>query len=552
MNLRNYNIYFHTHTISGIFIAAVLYVMFFAGSFAFFKDEIAAWQHNSSYAGHDYRQTVAFNSLLDSLDREYNLQGRNLSFFMEPNSFSAYVDIEPSKDTVGNVKAAERANFKYDFLKQDRSTYQASYDMGEFLYRLHFLAQLNEVPIRIGYPFGYMVAGLVTFLFLFALITGLLLHWDKIVSNFFVFRPRSKWKTVWTDAHTALGVIGFPYQFIFAVTGVVLIFSTVLIAPFSKALYDGDDTAVYKDLEYPYYLTPTFEFAAKPLTEKPDIDKYIQKTRDLWPNTFVGNIAIQNYGDENMHIVLMGESDYKTQFAGNGMITYRVADGEIVQHKSAEGESTYLDKVKSVIYRLHFGDYGGYPLKIIYFVLGLMGCVVILSGILIWLVARDKNNVPRHKQIFNFWATNVFVAACLSLLPVTALSFIAVKAGGEAVNMGFIYRIYFWSWLVLSAYYIVRRNLRRTNTETLLLGSFLGLLVPVANGVFSGNWIWHTYQIGAHDILLVDLLWISLSIVGLVAFGKIRKKGKAEGDGLGESIKTKQSSRTRLGTPKPA
>jgi uncharacterized iron-regulated membrane protein len=44
MNLRRYNIYFNTHTISGIIICAILYVIFFAGSFSFFKNEINAWQ----------------------------------------------------------------------------------------------------------------------------------------------------------------------------------------------------------------------------------------------------------------------------------------------------------------------------------------------------------------------------------------------------------------------------------------------------------------------------------------------------------------------------
>jgi hypothetical protein len=62
-----------------------------------------------------------------------------------------------------------------------------------------------------------------------------MLHWDKIKSNFFVFRPGNKWKTVWTDMHTALGVIGFPYQFMYALTGIVLIVNSVLIIPFSKS-----------------------------------------------------------------------------------------------------------------------------------------------------------------------------------------------------------------------------------------------------------------------------------------------------------------------------
>src|SRR5690606_30967982 len=183
--------------------------------------------------------------------------------------------------------------------------------------------------------------------------------------------------------------------------------------------------------------------------------------------------------------------------------------------------ATYLDKVKSLVYRLHFGDYGGYPLKVIYFILGLVGCVVILTGILIWLVARDKKNVPRHKRVFNFWASNIFVAACLTLFPVTAFAFIAVKVNGGG-GMDFIYRIYFWSWLALAVFYVVRRNLRQTNKETLLLGSILALLVPIANGIYSDNWFWVTYQRGESDILLVDGLWLCLAVVGAIAFLKIK------------------------------
>jgi uncharacterized iron-regulated membrane protein len=50
MSNRIYNILFHTHTISGIFISLALYVIFFAGSFSFFRDEINSWERNEPLA----------------------------------------------------------------------------------------------------------------------------------------------------------------------------------------------------------------------------------------------------------------------------------------------------------------------------------------------------------------------------------------------------------------------------------------------------------------------------------------------------------------------
>lgn len=537
MNLRKYNIYFHTHTISGIFICAFLFVIFFAGSYSFFKKDISAWQSNSSFRAHE-KQALNYNKLVDSLDHQYNMTGRDLSLYFQENSLDTYVDMSASKDSTlvpkkqpekkkekgrGRRKEGDGQYFKYNFIKGDSKTYEQSYDMGEFLYRLHFLAQLNQVPVRLGAPFGYLLAGIISFVFLFALITGLLLHWNKIVSNFFVFRPWSKAKTVWTDSHTALGVIGFPYQFIYALTGIILIFNTAIIAPFSYLFYEGKPERVYKDLDYSD--SREYNYGYSKLNKKVDVNAYVDQTRKLWNDGFIQRVMIKSYGDTAMHIIVEGAANKKDNFSGSGRIIYKVQNNQIVYHKSPISDVTYIDRVKSIIYRLHFGDYGGYALKIIYFILGMSGCVVIISGILIWLVGREKDSIPAYKRKFNFWLANIFLAACMTMFPITALTFIAVKVN-SATDMSFIYHFYFYGWLLLSVFYIIRRNLKSTTQETILLGSIFSFLIPVANGIYSGNWIWKTYASGATDILMFDLFSLSLALTGFFIFYKIKQKDK--------------------------
>lgn len=543
MNIRKYNIYFHTHTISGIIICALLYVIFFAGSYSFFKKEISAWQSNTSYSAHE-NQPVVYNKLLDSLNQKHNLTGRDISLYFQQHTFDSYVDMSASKDSTlvpkkkhaeevgkgrgrGRGRGGDGAYFKYNFINGNSSTYQQSYDMGEFLYRLHFLAQLNSVPVRLGTPFGYLLAGVVSFIFLFALITGLMLHWDKIVSNFFIFRPWSKVKTVWTDAHTALGVIGFPYQFIYAITGIILIFNVVIITPFSTIFYGGKADKLYQDLGYSDSREYNYSYHA--LNKKVDVNSYVDRTKKLWKDPFIQNVSIKNYGDTSMHIIIEGTANKKESFAGTGKIIYKVENDQIVFHKSPLTDVTYVDKVRSLIYRLHFGDYGGYALKIIYFVLGIMGCVVIISGILVWLVARDKNNIPAYKRKFNFWLANIFLAGCLAMFPVTALTLVAVKVNGAA-DQDFIYHFYFYSWLILGMYYVIRKDLNRTNRETILLGSIFSLCIPIANGICTGNWIWNTYASCAVDILFIDVFSIALAMIGFISFYKIRQRQKKQAE----------------------
>lgn len=536
MDNRKYNIYFHTHTISGIIICALLYVIFFAGSFSFFKEDLSAWQKNSSPRAHRSQVHKDFNKLLDSLANHYKLKGRDFDFYMHRNGMGMYVNMSPSNDSTlrkktspgttvqssrGRKRNPDAVSFTYDFARQKSDDYTESYDIGEFLYRLHFLAQLNQVPIRLGAPFGYLLAGIVSFIFLFALVTGLLLHWNKIVSNFFVFRPWSKWKTVWTDLHTALGVVGFPFQFIYAVTGVILIFNSFLLLPYTKFLYNGDGARLYKDLEYTDNMQ--FEYTYQPLTSPFNLNEYLQQVERKWGEHPVRLVSIRNFQDANMHLIITSLADPHFRFSGIGKIIYRVRDHKVLHEQDPSLPATYVGKIKSLVYHLHFGDFGGRPLRIMFFVLGVMGCLIIISGILIWLVARDKNSVPTARRRFNFWTANIFLSSCLSMLPVTAFTLI-VLLFLDRPQQSDIFHWYFYSWLLLGTYFVLRRDLVLTSRQSIFLSAILCFLVPVFHGVVRDQWVWHTFEQQAYDILFIDLLFLSLSIICLLAFFRIRKQ----------------------------
>jgi len=179
----------------------------------------------------------------------------------------------------------------------------------------------NRSEISIG-PFGYVVAGLTSFLFLFALLTGILLHWDKIVSNFFIYRPFGKWKTGWTDMHTALGVVGFPFQLVYAITGVFLILNSVLAIPFEKILYGGDSAKMYKELAYNH--SYNLEYSYRELQSIPRIGEYVEQVGKKWPGSKLTRITVRNYGDENMQIILEGRPIYSKYLPGYGIYNVRV------------------------------------------------------------------------------------------------------------------------------------------------------------------------------------------------------------------------------------
>lgn len=513
MNVRNYNIFFHLHTVSGIVISVLLYVIFFTGSFSFFRDEIVNWERNDGIMSHTAMQ-LDVDAALDTIAKSYELQGRTIAFKKYYEEAQVNVSLSASQDTLLPADKIPGAFFYMNQNDYSTQSYQESYSLGEFLYRLHFFAQ---VP----YPYGYHLSGFTAFFFLFALITGILIHWDKIVSNFYVFRPRAKLKTLWTDAHTALGTIGFPFQFIYAVTGAFFMLQLFMAAPNMYAFFGGNRAKMMDALEYN---VPEYEYTHESLVtnQSVSINDYIEKATARWENFNVIRVEVLNYGDAAMHVFVEGQLDYNKRFTGIGKVCYEVNTGKIVYEKNPYTDTTYLDGVKNSLYRLHFGDYGGYPLRIMSFILGIIGCVVILSGVLIWLTARDKKNMPEKKRRFNNRVVTIYLAICLSLYPITALSFLAVKLWGSGMN--FLYYFYFLGWLALTILFIIKADNKFTNKYTLLSGSVLGLCIPFVNGFTTGNWFWLTLANSQFHIFFVDVFWLVISIIGLYAFTKLIKK----------------------------
>lgn len=516
MNLRNYNIYFHTHTISGIIITAVLFVIFFAGSFSFFKNEISAWQKN---APNDIaaRQSPDYNKIVDSVAKKYNLYGREVSLYMPAHTGRINVFVSESKDTVNNKARGEF--FYLDPKTFETTNYEKSYDLGEFLYRLHFLAQVNQIA-KFGFPLGYYIAGAVAFIFLFALFTGILVHWQKIVSNFYLFRPWEKLKTVWTDLHTALGVITFPFLFVFAVTGAYFLISYPLFTKPTIALqYNGNEDSLYKALGY-----GSHELAMKGQTGvKPDLNYFADSARKRWAGVTVNHVEVLNYGDSSMQVHIGGEMPRGKKFVSSGELVFDVAGGAVIREKDPARPSSYSEVVDNALYMLHFGDYGGYATKTMYFLLGICSCIVIISGVLIWLVAREKSNVPLKKRKFNMWLARVYLSVCLGMYPVTAASFIAVKLSTQT-GQHFIYTFYFWLWLAVTIAFLFQKDIYKICRDSLLAGTLIGICIPVVNGIASGNWLWVSYTHHYHDILLVDVFWILVPVCTFICWWLMVKK----------------------------
>ncbi|MEM9936770.1 MAG: PepSY-associated TM helix domain-containing protein [Bacteroidota bacterium] len=587
---RNYNVFFNTHTVSGIVISVGLFVCFFAGAFALFLDEINYWEANAKREA--YIIDVDYERLLSIAEEEgYEMEGRDI-FMRYREGAESYLQIsgqalkpapadstsetvtdesteatsdettgtvasetvdeesiavvttsdeategtsvEPEPLSAGEVELAKqdsiaKASF---FLKVDPTTYEVTarkFDrktkkLGTFLYHLHYFRQIPAV--------GIYLAGLVALFFAFAIFTGIIVHWKKIVSNFFTFRLKGSVKNLWTDAHTALGVIGLPFQFMYAITGSFFGLIIVLYAPFLFILFDGDQE---KLLQYFRPSAESAEIAALPDVGEVSINTLAWETTAEFQPSEVDYIIIQiqDYQTEDAQMVVTTQLDGKEHFIAMTNTTYRLTDGAEIGHKALD-ENTYAEVAPLTISRLHFAQFGGYLIKGVYFILALVTCFVIMSGVMIWLTARDMK-MYAHKAKFNKNVGAIYMGLSMGLFPAVALFFCMVKLFPLEMENRYdiMPAIFFGFWLAFTVYAYFIKSTFKINKHALFLAGGLGVVIPVLNGLQSGLWFWKAAQEGYLDSLFIDVAWLVMGVASIltawyakpvVAAKKVRKK----------------------------
>ena len=98
-------------------------------------------------------------------------------------------------------------------------------------------------------------------------------------------------------------------------------------------------------------------------------------------------LALQRWGRADAQVIVGGELD--GHLASTTRVTLDGATGRVRQVLDPR-RAGLLKQIDALMEPLHFGDFGGLPLKWLYFFLGLTPAFLSLSGTLIWLDGRRQ------------------------------------------------------------------------------------------------------------------------------------------------------------------
>ncbi len=383
---------------------------------------------------------------------------------------------------------------------------------GNFFFRFHFTLDLPR-------NWGIFVVGALALVMLAALVTGIVIH-KKIFKEFFTFRP-NKGQRSWLDFHNASAVLLLPFHLMITYTGLV-IFMLIYIPAGVDALFAGDARAYFRAQGNARMEQPRGLASAAALVDVAPL--LAQAEARLGPIGELEYPQPEHGGGARRNPPRTGQPHRAGQGAGR-----MVFDGVSGQLLSDVPEWRAVPLTQRVMVGLHFAQFGGYPMRWLYFVCGLVSCLMIASGLVLFCVKRGRKYASatadasarrwhRVAEVCNVGFISGLLLACVGLLWASRLLPVEL-----AQRESWEVRAFFGVWL-LALLHAGVRPARRAWAEQLLLTA----LLCIGLGAFGG--LEDAMRLGVAACALVLGVIGSGGLAGAASATRCRRPGQG-GDG---------------------
>jgi uncharacterized iron-regulated membrane protein len=237
-----------------------------------------------------------------------------------------------------------------------------------------------HVDLFAGLP-GKLFLGLMGLLLLVALVSGVVLYAPFMRRLAFgeVRRDRSP-RVKWLDLHNLLGIVTLSWAFVVGATGMINTWADLVIK------YWQHDQLTH--LLEPYKGQPTV-----PVAERASVQKSYEAALARVPGTRLSFAAFPGTAFSSPHhttFFLKGETPLTSRLPRPVLVDARTA-----QVTAAPELPWYLTALL-VSQPLHFGDYAGMPMKILWALLDLATIVVLGSGLYLWARRGQPQSLPKE------------------------------------------------------------------------------------------------------------------------------------------------------------
>ncbi|WP_127845783.1 PepSY-associated TM helix domain-containing protein [Psychroflexus aestuariivivens] len=377
-NFRKLNDWLHLWL--GLFSGIIVFIVSITGCIYVFEKEIKDAMEPWRFVEVKNQDFVPPTQLLDTA-----------KVYM-PNS-------EPSGLTYSNKEGAAAVGFN-SFENGERhftAVFMNPYT-GEFIKKQQIMGSGNFDFFRLiidghralwlPYDIGRPIVGVATLIFVFLIISGLVMWWPKNLKKgnrkkSFSIKWKGNFKRVNYDLHNVLGFYSLLFALVIGITGLVWSFEW-----FEDSLYyvtSGGE-------EHPGHHHPHSDISKSYLVEDDTIsalDRAWYKTLAKEDN-FQGMYLSPNLKDKDDAIEIVAYQDHGSFYNKNEYFYDQYTLEEFEVEGAKYEEASFADQLVSLNYDIHIGAVWGLPGKILAFLVSLICASLPVTGFLVWWNKKKK------------------------------------------------------------------------------------------------------------------------------------------------------------------
>ncbi|MFT4052898.1 MAG: PepSY-associated TM helix domain-containing protein [Novosphingobium sp.] len=366
------------HTWTGLLPGWLLYVVFLFGTTAFFQQEISRWMRPEMSGPLSLSRVLP---AADTLLRQRAAGAQEWTVSLPVRSGQVVrVTWSGGSGPVAEGKATLDPATGREIAVRDTQG-------GSFLYSFHY--NLYAMPRQ----WARLAVCIAALTMLVAILSGIVTH-KKIFADFFTLRFH-KGQRSWLDSHNVTAVLALPFHLMITYTGLVALLFTLM--PWAISANFADRSAFF-DIAYPD--APEIAATAQPRPSLP-LAQLVHRAQTVWNRAgwrgSVGGITVTNPGDANATASVYPARDQLGEPAPRLILS--AANGEVLHASPPEGGPR---TAQSVMILLHLGTFADTFLRWLYFASGIMGTVMIGTGLVLWTVKRRKRLPDPARPPFGF------------------------------------------------------------------------------------------------------------------------------------------------------
>lgn len=479
----------YLHTWAGVLFSALLFLVFFMGTLSVFDREMDRWMMPSTRVA--FPQSASFD--------------RHARPFLEqlgPGAKQWAAQYPSRREPLMRISWSQGNELKSRYV--DVNTGQLLPEVGTkgatgFFFPFHYSFHIKWKDI------GYWLLAVVSIAMLASLVSGVIIH-KKVFQDFFTFRPAKSAHRATLDLHNASSILLLPFHFIITLSGLI-IFMFIYMKPGIQMVYGGDTTKYAHEVFDQFASTPAR--AGRPLAS---VDSMVSEAQEIWGGGEIRRINIRNPQTDKTSIEIQRRPHDRITYE-TFTINFDPSTGEVLHRQT----TLPALKVQRFISGLHMIPFDHWWLRWVYFIMGLISCVMIGTGFLLWV---EKRRIRQQKEgrISYRIVSGIAVAATFGVVLSTLAMLAANKLlPAEAPRRELIEQLVFFGvWIIALGHALTRlaiaekeTDLRAPWREQALACALLAVAAVLLNALITGDHIFKTIARGDFAVAGTDLVLLA-------------------------------------------